>query len=204
MSIQQSFNQGLMGTTFLLGQVPAFKQAQENALQVSQVTNAAKSVNKTAAILKKHYGDNNVPTEAQSIVNSNVGTMLGNASKSPNPKVAAGAIIAMDERKQQAKLSEQTAGMLREAAIEVQKEQQAKLSETNASMLRKAAIEVQKEQQAKQTAANDLEKRMSDNDIVRNVVKNLRGKGLSGNQVKKVLYAVDKSEKEAQNGTNKQ
>ena len=180
MSIQQSFNQGLMGTTFLLGQVPAFKQAQENALLESQVTNAAKSVNKTAAILKKHYGDNNVPKEAQSIVNANVGTLLGNASKSPNPKVAAGAIIAMDERNQQAKLSDKSA-----------------------SMLRDAAIEVQKEQQAKQAAANDLEKRMSDNDVVRNVVKNLRGKGLSGNQVKKVLYAIDKSEKEIQNGTDK-
>lgn len=181
MSIQQSFNQGLMGTTFLLGQVPAFKQAQENALQVSQVTNAAKSLGKTAATLKKHYSDGNVPTEVRRIVESNVNTMLENASKSPNPKVAAGAIIAMDERKQQAKLAK-----------------------TNASMLRGAAIEVQKKLQAKQTAANDLEKRMSDNDIVRNVVKNLRGKGLSGNQVKKVLYAVDKSEKEAKNGTNKQ
>ena len=184
MSIQQSFNQGLMGTTFLLGQVPAFKQAQENALQVSQVTNAAKSVNKTAAILKKHYGGaDKVPREAQDIVNDNVGTLLGNASKSLNPKVAAGAIIAMDERKQQ----------------------NSKLSQTNASMLREAALEVQKEQQAKQAATNDLEKRISDNDIVRNVVKNLRGKGLiSGNQAKKFAHAVDKSEKEAQNGTNKQ
>ena len=183
MSIQQSFNQGLMGTTFLLGQVPAFKQAQENALLESQVTNAAKSVNKTAAILKKHYGDNNVPKDAQDIVNSNADTVLGNASKSLNPKVAAGAIIAMDERKQQ----------------------NAKLSQTTASMLREAAIEVQKEQQAKQAATNDLEKRMSDNDIARNVVKNLRGKGLiSGNQAKKFAHAVDKSEKEIQNGTNKQ
>lgn len=176
MSIQQSFNQGLMGTTFLLGQVPAFKQAQENALQASQVTNAAKSVNKTAAILKQHYGDNNVPKEAQSIVNANVDTLLGNASKSLNPKVSAGAIIAMDERKQQ----------------------QAKLSKPEADMLREATIEVQKEQQAKQAAANDLEKRMSDNDIVRNVVKNLRGKGLiSGNQAKKLGHALDKSEKES-------
>ena len=46
---------------------------------------------------------------------------------------------------------------------------------------------------------------MSDNDTVRNVVKNLREKGLiSGNQAKKVAHAIDKSEKEIQNGTNKQ
>ena len=182
MSIQQSFNQGLMGTTFLLGQVPAFKQAQENALLESQVTNDAKSVNKTAVILKKHYGDNNVPKDAQSIVASNASTLLENASKSLNPKVAAGAIIAMHERKKQAKLSKREADMLRETAIKVHKELQ-----------------------AKQAATSDLEKRMSDNDIVRDAVKNLRGKGLiSGNQAKKLAHAIDKSEKEAQNGTNKQ
>ena len=179
MSIQQSFNQGLMGTTFLLGQVPAFKQAQENALQVSQVTNALKSENKTAAILKKHYGDNNVPKEAQSIVNSNVGTLLGNASKSLNPKLSAGAIIAMDERKQQ----------------------NAKLSKTNASMLREAAIEVQKEQQAKQAAVGDLEKRTVNQRNTRDAVEQVR-KFLSNTQYKKLKHNVEKEERRQQNGTD--
>lgn len=179
MSIQQSFNQGLMGTTFLLGQVPAFKQAQENALQVAQVTNAAKSVNKTAGILKEHYGDNNVPKEAQSIVNSNVDTFLENASKSLNPKVAAGAIIAMDARKPQ----------------------QAKLSKSTARMFRQAAIEVQKEQQAKQAAVNDLEKRTANQRSTRDAVVQVRP-FLSNTQYKKLVHNVEKEERRQQNGAD--
>ena len=177
MSIQQSFNQGLMGTTFLLGHVPAFKRAQENALEEYQVTNTAKSINKTAAILKKHYGDDNVPKEAQDIVNNNVDTFLGKASESLNPKVSAGAIIAMDERKQQ----------------------KAKLA--FASMLKEASTEVQKEQSAKQAAVGDLEKRTANQRNTRDAVAQVRP-FLSNTQYKKLKHKVEKEERRPQNGTD--
>ena len=44
MSIQQAFNQGLMGTTFLLGQVPAFKRAQERSELIQDIARDEKAL----------------------------------------------------------------------------------------------------------------------------------------------------------------
>lgn len=164
MSIQQSFNQGLMGTTFLLGQTPGFKQMQERA----QVKQDVARDEKTLDIIEKRVKN----TPKGSIDEKINDIAINNLDKQVDAKIHDISITSKDPR-----------------------------IRANTILL---DAKSQYNEQAKQTAANDLEKRMSDNDIVRSVVKNLRGKGLSGNQVKKVLYAVDKSEKEIQNGTNKQ
>ena len=70
MSIQQSFNQGLMGTTFLLGQMPQFKQAQEKAADLSKFKKEDGVIKKTINLIdkvdKEHPGK--YPAEAAKAV----------------------------------------------------------------------------------------------------------------------------------------
>ena len=92
MSIQQSFNQGLMGTTFLLGQMPQFKQAQETAADVSRFEKEGKVIHKTGNLINKRAG---TEAEAAKAVLAKQGQeFLAGFSKSGDPRLRAKAAIA--------------------------------------------------------------------------------------------------------------
>lgn len=92
MSIQQSFNQGLMGTTFLLGQMPQFKQAQETAADVSKLKKEAWVIRKTRDLIDKRAG---TEAEAAKAVLAKQGMeFLAGFSTSGDPKLRSKAAIA--------------------------------------------------------------------------------------------------------------
>ena len=92
MSIQQSFNQGLMGTTFLLGQMPQFKQAQETAADVSRFEKEGKVIHKTGNLINKRAG---TEAEAAKAVLAKQGQeFLAGFSTSGDPRLRAKAAIA--------------------------------------------------------------------------------------------------------------
>lgn len=92
MSIQQSFNQGLMGTTFLLGQMPQFKQAQETAADVSRFEKEAGVIHKTGNLINKRAG---TEAEAAKAVLAKQGQeFLAGFSTSADPRLRAKAAIA--------------------------------------------------------------------------------------------------------------
>ena len=92
MSIQQSFNQGLMGTTFLLGQMPQFKQAQETAADVSRFEKEGKVIHKTGNLINKRAG---TEAEAAKAVLAKQGQeFLAGFSTSADPRLRAKAAIA--------------------------------------------------------------------------------------------------------------
>ena len=92
MSIQQSFNQGLMGTTFLLGQMPQFKQAQETAADVSKFKKEGEVLHKTGNLINKRAG-----TEAEAanaVLAKQSQEFLAGFSTSADPRLRAKAAIA--------------------------------------------------------------------------------------------------------------
>lgn len=92
MSIQQSFNQGLMGTTFLLGQMPQFKQAQETAADVSRFKKEAGVINKTRNLIDERAG---TEAEAAKAVLAKQGQeFLAGFSTSADPRLRTKAAIA--------------------------------------------------------------------------------------------------------------
>lgn len=99
MSIQQSFNQGLMGTTFLLGQMPQFKQAQESNIQLSQLKNLKKTAEKGNEYLEKSVLKNkdipeNVKNDIKEQYRKGQFEQISVMSQSANPKVRVKAAIA--------------------------------------------------------------------------------------------------------------
>ena len=98
MSIQQSFNQGLMGTTFLLGQMPQFKQAQETAADVSRFRKEGDVRNKTRNLIdKRNLEDKRAGTEAEAakaVLAKQGQEFLAGFSTSADPRLRAKAAIA--------------------------------------------------------------------------------------------------------------
>lgn len=92
MSIQQSFNQGLMGTTFLLGQMPQFKQAQETAADVSRFKKEAGVISKTRKLIDKRAG--NEAEAAHAVLEKQGQEFLAGFSKSADPRLRVKAAIA--------------------------------------------------------------------------------------------------------------
>ena len=97
MSIQQSFNQGLMGTTFLLGQMPQFKQAQEAAGDLSKFRKEEMVIDKTKNLIdkvdKEHQGK--YPAEAaKAVLDKQTQEFFAGFSTSADPRLRAKAAIA--------------------------------------------------------------------------------------------------------------
>ena len=97
MSIQQSFNQGVMGTTFLLGQMPQFKQAQETAADVSRFKKEAGVIKKTRELIDERAEDERERTEAEAakaVLAKQTQEFLAGFSKSADPRLRKKAAIA--------------------------------------------------------------------------------------------------------------
>lgn len=98
MSIQQSFNQGLMGTTFLLGQMPQFKQAQESNMQLSQLNNLRKTLQKGDKYLENSVLNKDIPEDVKKDIKEQYRKgkleQLSAMSQSANPKVRVKAAMA--------------------------------------------------------------------------------------------------------------
>lgn len=92
MSIQQSFNQGLMGTTFLLGQMPVFKQAQESAADVSRFKKEGKVLNEARNLINKGAG--NEAEAAKAVLAKQGQEFLAGFSTSNDPRLRTKAAIA--------------------------------------------------------------------------------------------------------------
>lgn len=92
MSIQGSFNQGLMGTTFLLGQMPQFKQAQETAADVSKFKKEAGVVDKTRDLINERAGTE--ADAARAVLAKQGMEFLAGFSTSGDPRLRANAAIA--------------------------------------------------------------------------------------------------------------
>ena len=92
MSIQQSFNQGLMGTTFLLGQIPQFKQAQETAADVSKFEKEGRVIRKTRNLIDKQAGTE--AEAAKAVLAKQSHEFLAGFSTSADPRLRAKAAIA--------------------------------------------------------------------------------------------------------------
>ena len=92
MSIQQSFNQGLMGTTFLLGQMPQFKQAQETAADVSKFKKEGGVLKKTRKLIDESAGTE--AEAAQAVLEKQAQEILAGFSKRADPRLRAKAAIA--------------------------------------------------------------------------------------------------------------
>ena len=92
MSIQQSFNQGLMGTTFLLGQMPQFKQAQETAADVSRFKKEGGVLKKTRTLIDERAGTE--AEAAKAVLEKQGQEFLAGFSKSADPRLRSKAAIA--------------------------------------------------------------------------------------------------------------
>lgn len=92
MSIQQSFNQGLMGTTFLLGQMPQFKQAQETAADVSRFKKEGDILKKTRKIIDESAGTE--AKAAKAVLAKQAHEFLAGFSTSGDPRLRSKAAIA--------------------------------------------------------------------------------------------------------------
>ena len=92
MSIQQSFNQGLMGTTFLLGQMPQFKQAQETSADVSKFKKEGKVIRETRNLINKKAGTE--AEAAKAVLAKQSHEFLAGFSTSADPRLRAKAAIS--------------------------------------------------------------------------------------------------------------
>ena len=92
MSIQQSFNQGLMGTTFLLGQMPQFKQAQETSADVSRLKKEGEVLKKTRTLIDERAGTE--AEAAQAVLAKQAHEFLAGFSTSADPRLRSKAAIA--------------------------------------------------------------------------------------------------------------
>lgn len=181
MSIQQSFNQGLMGTTFLLGQMPQFKQAQETAADVSRFEKEGGVIKKTRNLIDKRAG---TEAEAAKAVLAKQGQeFLAGFSTSADPRLRAKAAIATS-RLMKGNYDKRISNALQNQSAQSKREQ------ADAKIMDKfETIEMDR-------------KRALDS------IRNLRGQ-LSGRQIKRLIYktnqAYDKQideEERAQDGPN--
>ena len=181
MSIQQSFNQGLMGTTFLLGQMPQFKQAQETAADVSRFKKEGGVIKKTRNLIDERAG---TEAEAAKAVLAKQGQeFLAGFSTSADPRLRAKAAIATS-RLMKGDYDKRISDSLQNQSAQSKREQ------ADAKIMNKfETIEMDR-------------KRALDS------IHNLRGQ-LSGRQIKRLIYktnqAYDKQideERRAQDGTD--
>ena len=181
MSIQQSFNQGLMGTTFLLGQMPQFKQAQETAADVSRFKKEAGVINKTRNLIDKQAG---TEAEAAKAVLAKQGQeFLAGFSTSADPRLRAKATIATS-RLMKGNYDKQISNALQNQSAQSKREQ------ADAKIMDKfETIEMDR-------------KRALDS------IRNLRGQ-LSNRQIKRLIYKTNQThdkqideERRAQNGAD--
>ena len=181
MSIQQSFNQGLMGTTFLLGQMPQFKQAQETAADVSRFKKEAGVINKTRNIIDERAGTE--AEAAKAVLEKQGQEFLAGFSTSADPRLRAKAAIATS-RLMKGNYDKRISDALQNQSAQSKREQ------ADAKIMDKfETIEMDR-------------KRALDS------IRNLRGQ-LSGRQAKRLIYktnqAYDKQideERRAQNGAD--
>ena len=181
MSIQQSFNQGLMGTTFLLGQMPQFKQAQETAADVSRFKKEAGVINKTRSLIDERAGTE--AEAAKAVLEKQSQEFLAGFSTSAAPRLRAKAAIATS-RLMKGDYDKRISDALQNQSAQSKREQ------ADAKIMDKfETIEMDR-------------KRALDS------IHNLRGQ-LSGRQFKRLVYktnqAYDKQideERRAQNGTD--
>ena len=181
MSIQQSFNQGLMGTTFLLGQMPQFKQAQETAADVSRFKKEAGVINKTRSLIDERAGTE--AEAAKAVLEKQSQEFLAGFSTSAAPRLRAKAAIATS-RLMKGNYDKRISDALQNQSAQSKREQ------ADAKIMDKfETIEMDR-------------KRALDS------IHNLRGQ-LSGRQFKRLVYktnqAYDKQideERRAQNGTD--
>ena len=186
MSIQQSFNQGLMGTTFLLGQMPQFKQAQETAADVSRFKKENDVINKTRNLIDEKLnkdGREAAKAEAAKAVLEKQGQeIFAGFSTSADPRLRAKAALATS-RLMKGYYDKRISDAL-------QNQEQSKREQADAKIMDKfETIEMDR-------------KRALDS------IRNLRGQ-LSGRQVKRLIYKTNQTydkqideERRSQNGTD--
>ena len=181
MSIQQSFNQGLMGTTFLLGQMPQFKQAQETASDVSRFKKEGEVINKTRKLIDKRV---KTDKEAAKAVLAKQGQeFLAGFSTSADPRLRAKAALATS-RLMKGDYDKKISDALQNQSAQSKREQ------ADAEIMdRFEMIEMDR-------------KRALDS------IHNLRGQ-LSGRQIKRLIYKTNQTydkqideERRAQNGAD--
>ena len=181
MSIQQSFNQGLMGTTFLLGQMPRFKQAQETAADVSRFKKEAGVINKTRNLIDERAGTE--AEAAKAVLEKQGQEFLAGFSTSADPRLREKAAIATS-RLMKGNYDKRISNALQNQSAQSKREQ------ADAKIMDKfETIEMDR-------------KRALDS------IRNLRGK-LSGRQIKRLIYKTNQSydkqideERRAQNGAD--
>ena len=181
MSIQQSFNQGLMGTTFLLGQMPQFKQAQETAADVSKFKKEGRVINKTRKLIDERAGTE--AEAAKAVLAKQSHEFLAGFSTSADPRLRAKAAMATS-RLMNGDYDKRISDALQNQSAQSKREQ------ADAKIMNKfETIEMDR-------------KRALDS------IHNLRGQ-LSGRQIKRLIYktnqAYDKQideERRAQNGAD--
>ena len=181
MSIQQSFNQGLMGTTFLLEQIPQFKQAQETAADVSKFKKEVGVINKARNTINERAGTE--ADAAKAVLAKQSLEFLAGFSTSGDPRLRAKAAIATS-RLIEGKYDKWISDALQNKSAQSKREQ------ADAKIMDKfETIEMDR-------------KRALDS------IHNLRGR-LSGRQFKRLVYktnqAYDKQideERRAQNGAD--
>ena len=182
MSIQQSFNQGLMGTTFLLGQMPQFKQAQETAADVSRFEKEAGVINKTRDLIDKRAGATEAEA-AKAVLAKQGQEFLAGFSTSADPRLRAKAAIATS-RLMKGDYDKRISNALQNQSAQSKREQ------ADAKIMDKfETIEMDR-------------KRALDS------IRNLRGQ-LSGRQIKRLIYKTNQTydkqideERRAQNGAD--
>lgn len=181
MSIQQSFNQGLMGTTFLLGQMPQFKQAQEASADVSRFKKEGVVINKTRKLIDKQAGTE--AEAAKAVLAKQAQEFLAGFSTSGDPRLRAEAAMAT---------SHLMRGDYDKWISDALQDQSAQY----------------KREQADAKIMNKFETIEMDRKRALDSIRNLRGQ-LSGRQTKRLIYKTNQTydkkieeERRAQNGAD--
>ena len=193
MSIQQSFNQGLMGTTFLLGQMPQFKQAQETAADVSRFKKEGEVIKKTKKLIDERAGK---------------GTQAELAERSEKEAEAAKAVLAKQGQEFLAGFSTSSDPRLRaKAAIATSRLMKGNYDKRIFNALQNQSAQSKREQ-ADAKIMDKFETIEMDRKRALDSIRNLRGQ-LSGRQFKRLIYKTNQTydkqideERRAQNGTD--
>ena len=205
MSIQQSFNQGLMGTTFLLGQMPQFKQAQEAAADYSRFKKEGKVIEKTRNLIDKRAEDE---AKAVKTVLAEDEAEAAKVERARNEAEAAKAVLAKQSHEFLAGFSKSSDPRLRaKAAIAT-----SRLMKGNYDKRISDALQNQSAQSKREQADAKIMDRFET--IERNrkreldSIRNLRGQ-LSNRQTKRLTYKINQKydkeideERRAQNGAD--
>lgn len=193
MRIQQSFNQGLMGTTFLLGQMPQFKQAQETAADVSRFKKEGEVIKKTKKLIDESAGK---------------GTEAEKAERSEKEAEAAKAVLAKQGQEFLAGFSTSSDPRLRaKAAIATSRLMKGNYDKRIFNALKNQSAQSKREQ-ADAKIMDKFETIEMDRKRALDSIRNLRGQ-LSGRQFKRLIYKTNQTydkqideERRAQNGTD--